>query len=206
MRWRRERAGAMRAIAKAAGAGAVLVGFATGVNSLHYASPILDTAAISRDPVLTDRCTDSPADPTCPPTSPNDVKCTTAAWHGSALCAGGPFDPNVLSTPACSPVFVGCPGGVPNTPQPPVPAIVPPSKSHEPPSPATSPPAVTDQPVLSQPPPLANHPEPGTPPAPPPSVVTPPAPVAPAPSVEAPPAPVAPPPATAPAPAPAPSH
>ena len=194
-RWPRGPAKSIGAIAKAAGAGAVVVGFTIGVNTLHDASPMLDAASISPDRFTADRCTNDPADPTCPPRSPNDVKCTTATWHGSALCAGGPFDPNIVSPPICTPGFIGCPGGLPNTPPGPVPLTGPPSKTREPPPPPKSAPPVPEQPTPVQPPPVLDHPEPDTPRAPvapPPSAEAPPAAVAPPPAAEAPPAPAAP--------------
>jgi hypothetical protein len=230
----RKTASLIGTIAQAAGTAAVLAGFVIGVNGLHYGSPVLDAASIRADRFATDRCTDNPAEPTCPPLTPNDVKCTTATWRGSAQCAGGPFDPH--SPINCPPTMIGCPGWVPNTPPTPAPLIAPPStteepppppsKGHEPPPPPTSPPPVTGPPGPSLPPPAADHPEPGSPPAPaapPHSVDAAPAPVA-APPVQAAPAPVAAPPiqvapapvaappvmappvmAPAPAPAPAPS-
>ena len=130
----REPVGTIGIVARAAGAGAVLIGFAIGANSVHDGSLTLATASASRGPAVTDKCTDNPADPSCPPMGPNDVKCA-GAWRYTAACVGGPFDPNNIHN--CAPVFVGCPGYVPNTPPPTPPSIEPPShdKGHEPPPP-----------------------------------------------------------------------
>jgi hypothetical protein len=205
VRWRRVPAAAIGAIAMAAAVAAVVAGFAMAPSTPHDASPILDATSISRDRVAADRCTDNPADLRCPPVGPADIKCTAAAWHETAFCAGGPFAPNIPPTPACSPLVMGCPGWMP---PPPAPPSEPPSTSHEPPPPPTSPPPVTEQPTPAQPPPVVERPQPGTPAtpvAPPPSVEAPPAPVAPAPVMAPPPADVPPAP-VAPAPAPAPSQ
>jgi hypothetical protein len=199
-------------VARAAGAGAVVVGFALGANSLHDPSLTFQTVSTSRAPLPANSCVDDPADPSCPPTQPNDVKCA-GTWRYTAACAGGPFDPN--NSLNCTPGFPGCPGFIPNNPPPPsLPAPPstgqqppPPPKHHEPPPP----PSGTDHPG---PPPGGDHPGgPGEPPPPggdhsgpgapgalphsndaaPPPVVQPPAPpVAPAPAVEAPHAAIAP--------------
>jgi hypothetical protein len=199
MKWPRDWAATMGITAMAA---AVAAGLAIDASTSHHAGPILDATSISRDRVATDECTDNPADPVCPPLGPTDVKCATAPWRGTAFCAGGPFAPLVVTPPpraACPPVVVGCPGWVPNVPQPPVASSGPPSTKHEAPPPPKSPPVAPEGPAPVQPPPVAEHPEPDTPAAPvaPPPVEAPHAPVAPAP-VEAPPAPVAPAPAPAP--------
>jgi hypothetical protein len=203
-------------IAKAASMGAVAAGFAIGFTTLHYPAPSLNAASISLDRFATDLCTDNPADPTCPPQGPADVKCATAAWQATAMCAGGPFAPHIVTPPtlfpACSPAVAGCPGWVPPVPPPPDTPSSPPTKGHEPPphepppDPAPSTPATQPDPL--QPPPVIDHPEPGGPAAPPPAVEAPPAPIAPAP-IQAPIAPIAPAPIQAPvvpeAPAPAPT-
>lgn len=80
-------------VARAAAAGAVVVGFALGANSLHDASLTFQTVSIDKAPVPTDLCTDNPADPSCPPLGPNDAKCADG-WRFTAACVGGPFDPN----------------------------------------------------------------------------------------------------------------
>jgi hypothetical protein len=225
----------MGVVARAAGAGAVVVGFALGANSVHDASLTFRTVSASRAPQLADSCVDNPADPSCPPTGPNDVKCA-GAWRYTAACVGGPFDPN--NSINCTPGFPGCPGFITNNPPPPTlpapPSTVheppPPPKHHEPPPPGGDHPGGPGEP----PPPGGDHSGPGThgaPPhsndaAPPPVAPAPALPVAPAPAIEAPhpaiaPAPViqapsapaiqapiapaAPPPVMAPAPAPAPS-
>ena len=69
-RWPREPAGTIGIVARAAGAGAVLIGFAIGSNSVHDGSLTLAAVSASRGPVVTDKCTDNPADPTCPPPTP----------------------------------------------------------------------------------------------------------------------------------------
>jgi hypothetical protein len=169
MSWPRDWAATTGMIATAA---AMAAGFAIDAITSHHAAPILDTTSIGRDRVATDECTDGPANLVCPPLAPTDVKWAMAPWHGTAFCAGGPFDPLVITPPppaACPPVVAGCPGWVPNVSQPPVATSGPPSTKHEGP-----------------PPPVVEYPEPG-----------PPAPVASAP-VEAPPAPVEPAPAPAP--------
>jgi hypothetical protein len=233
-RWPREPAGTIGIVARAAGAGAVLIGFAIGANSVHDGSLTLAAASASRGPAVTDKCTDNPADPSCPPMGPNDAKCA-GAWRYTAACVGGPFDPNNISN--CSPITPGCPGFVPYTPPPTPSSIEPPpkDKGHEPPPPPHhhepgsppgtdhpdpgGPPPGTDHPGPGEPPPGTNHPEPGTPDAPPhapeaapppaaapPAVAAPPvAPVGPPQAIEAPHAPVAPAPVMAPAPAPSPS-
>jgi hypothetical protein len=212
-RWPREAAGTIGIVARAAGAGAVLIGFAIGANSVHDGSLTLATASASRGPAVTDKCTDNPADQSCPPMGPSDAKCA-GAWRYTAACVGGPFDPNNIAN--CAPVFVGCPGYVPNTP-PPTPTLIGPpphDKGHEPPPPPHhhepgspppgtdhpgpgEPPPGTDHPGLGEPPPPgADHPEPGTPDGPPHSQEAAPPPAAPPPVVGAPPvAPVGPPPA-----------
>jgi hypothetical protein len=175
-------AGTIGIVARAAGAGAVLIGFAIGANSVHDGSLTLATASASRGPAVTDKCTDNPADPSCPPMGPNDAKCA-GAWRFTAACVGGPFDPNNISN--CSPITPGCPRFVPYTPPPTPPSIEPPprDKGHEPPPPPHhhepgsppgtdhpgpgQPPPGTDHPGPGEPPPGANHPEPGTPDAPP---------------------------------------
>ena len=193
-------------------AGAVLIGLTIGANSVHDASLTLATVSASRGPAVTDKCTDNPADATCPPMGPSDAKCASAAWRYTAACVGGPFDPNNIAN--CAPVFVGCPGYVPNTPPPTPTLIEPPShdKGHEPPPPPHhhdpgSPPPGTDHPGPGEPPPGtdhpgpgqppssgADHPEAGTPDAPPHPQEAPPPPAAPPPAVAAPPvAPVGPP-------------
>jgi hypothetical protein len=106
-RWPREPAGTIGIVARAAGAGAVLIGFAIGANSVHDGSLTLATASASRGPAVTDKCTDNPADPSCPPMGPNDAK-YAGAWRYTAACVGGPFDPNNISN--CSPITPGCPG------------------------------------------------------------------------------------------------
>jgi hypothetical protein len=220
--WRREPAGTIGIVGRAAGAGAVLIGFTIGANSVHDASLTLATVSASRGPAVTDKCTDNPADATCPPMGPSDAKCASAAWRYTAACVGGPFDPNNIAN--CAPVFVGCPGYVPNTP-PPIPTLIePPShdKGHEPAPPPHhhdpgSPPPGTDHPSPGEPPPGADHLEPGTPDAPPhsqaaappPAAAPPVAPVGPPQAIEGPPAPDVPAPAiqapVALAPAPSPS-
>ena len=59
-------------VARGAGVGAVVVGFALGAGSLPDASLPFQTVSIDRAPVPTDLCTDNPADPSCPPTNPGD--------------------------------------------------------------------------------------------------------------------------------------
>jgi hypothetical protein len=229
MRWRPDWAWATDVVAKTASAGAVVAGIAVGISTLHYPAPSLNAASISLDRFATDLCTDNPADPTCPPQGPTDVKCATAAWQATAMCAGGPFAPHIVTPPtlfpACSPVVAGCPGWVPPavTPPPGAPSS-PPTKGHEPPPhepppheppPHAAPSPPVTQPDPLQPPPMADHPEaggpdvtphseshsePGVPAAPPPAVEAPPAPIAPAPVQVAP----APPPVMAPAPVQAP--
>jgi hypothetical protein len=208
-RWPREPAGTIGIVARAAGAGAVLIGFAIGANSVHDGSLSLATVSASRGPAVIDKCTDNPADPSCPPMGPNDAKCA-GAWRYTAACVGGPFDPNNISN--CSPITPGCPGFVPNTP-PPTPTLIeppshdkgheplPPPHHHEPGSPPGTdrpgpgePPPGTDHPGPGEPPPGADHPEAGTPDAPPHSQEAAPPPAAPPPAVAAPPiAPVGPP-------------
>jgi hypothetical protein len=90
---------AIGVVAKVTSMGAVATGFAIGMSTLHYAAPSLDAASISHDRFATDLCTDNPADPTCPPQGPTDVKCATAAWQATAVCAGGPFAPNIVTPP-----------------------------------------------------------------------------------------------------------
>jgi hypothetical protein len=202
----------MGLVARAAGAGAVMVGFALGANSVHDASLTFQTVSASRAPLPANLCTDDPADPSCPPTGPNDVKCG-GAWRYTAACVGGPFDPN--NSINCTPGFPGCPGVIPNNPPPPT-LPAPPSTGHEPPPPPKHhepppPPSGTDHPG---PPPGGDHPggpgepppaggdhsgpgTPGAPPhsndaAPPPAVQAPALPVAPAPAIEAPHAAIAP--------------
>jgi len=189
--WRREPAGTIGIVGRAAGAGAVLIGFTIGANSVHDASLTLATVSASRGPAVTDKCTDNPADATCPPMGPSDAKCASAAWRYTAACVGGPFDPNNIAN--CAPVFVGCPGYVPNAPPPTPTLIEPPShdKGHEPPPPA-------------------HHHDPGSQAAAPPPAAAPPvAPVGPPQAIEGPPAPDVPAPAiqapVALAPAPSPS-
>jgi hypothetical protein len=205
--WPSEPAATLGIVARAAGAGAVLIGFAIGANGVHDASLTLATVSAGRGPAVTDKCTDNPADPTCPPMGPGDVKCASAAWRYTASCVGGPFDPN--NTFNCAPVFVGCPGYVPNTPPPTPPSIAPPShdKGHEPPPPhhhePGSPPGTGHPGPGVPPPPVGDHPEPGTPggpphppeAAPPPAAPPPVAPVGPPPAIEGPHAPDAPAPA-----------
>jgi hypothetical protein len=167
----REPAGTLAIVARAAGAGAVLIGFAIGANSVHDASLTLAAVSASRGPAVTDKCTDNPADPTCPPMGPSDAKCASAAWRYTAACVGGPFDPNNIAH--CPPINPGCPGYVPNTPPPTPTLIAPPShdKGHEPPPPPhhhePGPPPGTDHPGPGEPPPVGDHPEPGTPDGPP---------------------------------------
>jgi hypothetical protein len=201
-RWPREPAATIGVVARAAGAGAVLIGFAIGANGVYDGSLTLATVSASRGPAVTDKCTDNPGDPTCPPAGPGDVKCASAAWRYTAACVGGPFDPN--NTFNCAPVFVGCPGYVPNTPPPTPPSIEPPShdKGHEPPPPPPhhhepgSPPGTGHPGPGEPPPPVGDHPEPGTPGGPPHPQEAAPPPAAPPPVVGAPPvAPVGPPPA-----------
>jgi hypothetical protein len=211
-RWPREPAGTIGIVARAVGAGAVLIGFAIGTNNVHDASLTLATVSASRGPAVTDNCTNNPAGATCPPMGPNDAKCASAAWRYTAACVGGPFDPNNIAN--CAPVFVGCPGYVPNTPPPTPPSIEPPShdKGHEPPPPhhhepgsppgtghpgPGEPPPGTDHPGPGEPsPPVGDHPEPGTPSGPPHSQEAAPPPAAPPPVMGTPPlAPVGPPPA-----------
>jgi hypothetical protein len=166
-RWPREPAGTIGIVVRAAGAGAVLIGFAIGANSAHDGSLTLATLSASHGPAVADKCTDNPADPSCPPLGPNDAKCA-GAWRYTAACVGGPFDPNNISN--CSPITPGCPGFVPYTPPPTPPSIEPPptEKGHEPPPPPHhhepgSPPG-TDHPGPGQPPPGTDHPGPGGPP------------------------------------------
>ena len=161
-RWPREPAGTIGIVARAVGAGAALIGFAIGANSVHDGSLTLATASANRGPAVTDKCTDNPADATCPPMGPSDAKCAPAAWRYTATCVGGPFDPNNIAN--CAPVFVGCPGYVPNAPPPTPTLIEPPShdKGHEPPPPAHhhdpgSPPPGTDHPGPGEPPPGTRH-------------------------------------------------
>jgi hypothetical protein len=78
-----------------------MIGFAIGVNSVHDGSLTLATVSASRGPAVTDKCTDNPADPSCPPMGPNDAKCA-GAWRYTAACVGGPFDPNNISN--CTPI------------------------------------------------------------------------------------------------------
>jgi hypothetical protein len=200
----------MGVVARAAGAGAVVIGFALGASSAHDASLTLQTVAVSRATLPANLCPDDPTDPSCPPTGPNDVKCA-GAWRYTAACVGGPFDPN--NSINCTPGFPGCPGIVPTNPPPPP---LPPSKDHDPPPPPKHhepppPPSVTDHPGPppggdhpggpgEPPPPGGDHSGPGTPgapprsndPVPPPAVQAPALPVAPAPAVEAPHAAIAP--------------
>jgi hypothetical protein len=166
-RWPREPAGTIGIAVRAAAAGAVLIGFAIWANSVHDGSLTLATLSAGRGPAVTDKCTDNPADPSCPPLGPNDAKCA-GAWRYTAACVGGPFDPNNISN--CSPITPGCPGFVPYTPPPTPPSIEPPptEKGHEPPPPPHhhepgSPPG-TDHPGPGQPPPGTDHPGPGGPP------------------------------------------
>jgi hypothetical protein len=193
MRWVR----AIGMVAKTVTA-ALVAGITLGISTLHYPAPSLDVASISLDRFATDLCTDNPADPTCPPQGPADVKCATAAWQATAMCAGGPFAAHIVTPPtpfpACSPAVIGCPGWVPPavTPSPDAPSS-PPTKGHEPPPHAAPSPPVT-QPDPLQAPPVIDHPEPGGPAAPPPAVEAPPAAIAPAP-IQAPVAPMAPAPA-----------
>jgi hypothetical protein len=205
-RWPGEPAGTIGILVRAAGAGAVLIGFAIGANSEHDGSLTLATLSASRGPAVTDKCSDNPADPSCPPMGPNDAKCA-GAWRYTAACVGGPFDPNNISN--CPPITPGCPGFVPYTPPPTPPSIEPPptDKGHQPPPPPHhhepgSPPG-TDHPGPGQPtgtdhsgpggpPPGADHPGPRMPDAPPhpPEVAGPPvAPVGPPQAIEAPHAP-----------------
>ena len=113
-------------VTRAAGAGAVVVGFALGANSLHDASLTFQTVSIDKAPVPTDLCTDNPADPSCPPLNPNDPKCLTAQWRHAALCddnstpapavtnrcTDNPADP---SCPPLGPNDAKCAGGWRNT-------------------------------------------------------------------------------------------
>lgn len=94
---------AIGVVAKVTSMGAVATGFAIGMSTLHYAAPSLDAASISHDRFATDLCTDNPADPTCPPQGPTDVKCATAAWQATAFCVGGPFAPNIVTPPTLFP-------------------------------------------------------------------------------------------------------
>jgi hypothetical protein len=52
-RWRREPAGTIGIVGRAAGAGAVLIGFTIGANSVHDASLTLATVSVSRGPAVT---------------------------------------------------------------------------------------------------------------------------------------------------------
>jgi hypothetical protein len=213
---------AIGVVARVTSMGAAATGFAIGMRTLHYAAPSLDAASISHDRFATDLCTDNPADPTCPPQGPADVKCATATWLATAFCAGGPFAPNIVTPPpllpGCSPAVAGCPGYVPPIPPPPDAPSSPPTKGHEPPPheppphepppheppPPSAPAPPATQPDPLGPPPVVDHPAPGGSDVPPPSEnhSQPGAPAAPPPVVEAPPAPVAPAPVEAPAPAP----
>jgi hypothetical protein len=166
-RWPREPAGTIGIVARAAGVGAVLIGFAIGANSVDDSSVTLAALSAGRGPAVTDKCTDNPADPSCPPMGPTDAKCA-GGWRYTAACVGGPFDPNNIAN--CSPITPGCPGFVPYTPPPTPPPIEPPptEKGHEPPPPPHhhepgSPPG-TDHPGPGQPPPGTDHPGPGGPP------------------------------------------
>lgn len=221
-------------VANAASMSAVVAGFIIGSSTFHSAAPSWAAVSISHDRFSTDRCTDNPADPTCPPAGPADAKCAMAGWQYTAWCVGGPFAPSIVTPPplqpACSPAVAGCPDWVPPAATPtPDPPSSPPSKGHEPPPheppphgppphepPPGGPPADGGPPPHDPPPgggpppggppPVVDHPEPGGPGG------TPPAdhhsdsgaPAAP-PPIQAPVAPVAPPEVLAPAPIQAPA-
>jgi hypothetical protein len=162
-------------VANAVSMGAVVAGFAISGVTLHYSGPSLASVSISQDRFATDRCTDDPADPTCPPVGPADVKCASAAWQGTAWCVGGPFAPSIVTPPplqpVCSPTVAGCPGFVPPAATPPPDAPpTPPTKGHQPPPhepPPHGPPP--GGPPPGGPPPVIDHPEPGGPAATPPA-------------------------------------
>src|SRR5271157_3592395 len=158
MSWPKDWAATMGMIATAA---AMAAGFAIDSITSHHAAPILGASSIGRDRVATDECTDNPANPVCPPLAPADVKCAMAPWHGTAFCAGGPFDPLVITPPppaACPSVVAGCPGWVPNASQPPVATSGPPSTKHEGPPPPKSPPVVPAPPAPVEPAPAPASP------------------------------------------------